>query len=75
MFERDKKTGLFAVDAHGHYKPKTSHTKRPVPLALYDPHGLVPEWPLERLTVARDSQCSSYGPRIAWFQSARRLHA
>ncbi|MEE2788084.1 MAG: 2,3-bisphosphoglycerate-independent phosphoglycerate mutase [Myxococcota bacterium] len=43
MFERDKKTGQFALGDDGRYRPKTSHTKRPVPFALYDPHRFVPQ--------------------------------
>ena len=41
MYERDKKTGLFARRDDGSLKPKTSHTTNPVPFSLFDPHGHV----------------------------------
>jgi 2,3-bisphosphoglycerate-independent phosphoglycerate mutase len=42
MFERNKKTGVISTRADGSPKPLTSHTLNPVPLALFDPHGLAP---------------------------------
>jgi 2,3-bisphosphoglycerate-independent phosphoglycerate mutase len=37
MYELDKKTKGFAVDAHGKRKAKTSHTLNPVPFHIYAP--------------------------------------
>lgn len=42
MFERNKKTGEIIQDSQGRIKPLTSHTLNPVPLSLFDPHGLAP---------------------------------
>ena len=39
MFTIDKRSGDFARDDNGDFKPKTSHTLNPVPLFLYDPRG------------------------------------
>ncbi len=39
MLTIDKRSGEFARDDEGRFKPKTSHTLNPVPLFLYDPRG------------------------------------
>ncbi|MBI4700100.1 MAG: 2,3-bisphosphoglycerate-independent phosphoglycerate mutase, partial [Deltaproteobacteria bacterium] len=45
MYERDKKTGGFELDAQGRPKPKTAHTLNPVPFLIFDP-GLSGEYRL-----------------------------
>jgi 2,3-bisphosphoglycerate-independent phosphoglycerate mutase len=39
MLMRDKKTGGFAVNAHGERVARTSHTLNPVPFCVVDPSG------------------------------------
>jgi 2,3-bisphosphoglycerate-independent phosphoglycerate mutase len=41
MFSRSK-SGAFELGAGGIPVPRTSHTLNPVPLSLFDPHGLAP---------------------------------
>ena len=42
MYERNKKTGEYVMGEDGLYKSKTSHTTRPVPIAIFDPHRQIP---------------------------------
>jgi 2,3-bisphosphoglycerate-independent phosphoglycerate mutase len=40
MFELDKKSGAFVLDAQGRTRPKTSHTLNAVPCAIWLPHAM-----------------------------------